>query len=169
MVKRASDLVTSTAGLIALILTPVLFRQKRVGRRARLFDILKFRSMHTGVRGTAITDGGDGRVTGIRRFLRRYKFDELPQLWNVFPGEMSLVRPASPISIARSSSRSSKTAASGRACTLFRSLHPLYRYIADLSHNFCPKGRWICIPSSRHRRLLQNFQANRYSGAECSP
>lgn len=72
---------------------PILFRQRRLGQRGRPFVMLKFRTMRTGMRGTPITAGGDGRVTRLGRFLRKYKMDELPQLWNVARGEMSMVGP----------------------------------------------------------------------------
>lgn len=74
---------------------PVLFRQVRVGRNFRLFRICKFRTMRPeGERkGRKITVRGDGRVTGVGRFLRRYKLDELPQLFNVLAGDMSIVGP----------------------------------------------------------------------------
>ncbi len=103
-------------GLIALAVKldspgPVLFRQKRVGRKGQLFDMLKFRSMAVDaeervahLRELNEADGplfkmrGDPRVTRTGRFLRRFSLDELPQLWNVVKGDMAIVgpRPALP-------------------------------------------------------------------------
>lgn len=79
---------------------PVFYSSQRVGRGGRLFSIYKFRSMVQGAdrMGGGLTVRGDARVTRAGRLLRAYKIDELPQLINVFKGEMSLVgaRPENP-------------------------------------------------------------------------
>ncbi len=118
-VKRALDVSGAVAGLlvtapvlavaaIAVKLTspgPVLFRQTRVGRDGEHFEILKFRTMRDGAHAEreqlAAASTGDGlfklaedpRVTAIGRLLRRTSLDELPQLWNVLRGQMSMVGP----------------------------------------------------------------------------
>jgi lipopolysaccharide/colanic/teichoic acid biosynthesis glycosyltransferase len=72
---------------------PVFFRQCRIGRNGRPFDLLKLRSMRHASHGTRITARGDSRITGVGKLLRSYKLDELPQLWNVLRGEMSFIGP----------------------------------------------------------------------------
>ena len=107
--KRLFDIVASGCGL--LVLSPVLlivaiwikldspglvfYRQVRVGYKNKDFRIFKFRSMRVGAdKGSLVTIGGrDPRITRSGYFIRKYKLDELPQLINVFIGDMSLVGP----------------------------------------------------------------------------
>ena len=72
---------------------PVMFSQKRVGRHARLFRIYKFRTMVVDHDGSSVSVRGESRITPIGATLRRYKLDELPELWNVLKGDMSFVGP----------------------------------------------------------------------------
>lgn len=107
MVKRTLDIVIATVAiaLLAPILMAIgasvyladggspLFRQRRVGLNGRQFSLLKFRTMSTGADPSRISVSGDGRVTALGRWLRGSKLDELPQLFNVLVGHMSLVGP----------------------------------------------------------------------------
>lgn len=72
---------------------PVFFVQDRVGRHGRLFSMIKFRTMTVSHSGSTVSVAGESRITPLGAILRRYKLDELPELWNVLKGDMSLVGP----------------------------------------------------------------------------
>ena len=108
-IKRTADIIFSAAGLIVLLPIllisaillevfmpgPLFFKQQRVGKNGRLFNILKFRSMKVDKALEASHDftRDAERMTPFGKLLRRTKIDELPQLWNVLVGDMSLVGP----------------------------------------------------------------------------
>lgn len=109
MIKRTYDIIASLIALV--VLSPVFvllalavaitspggafFRQVRIGREGREFRLLKFRSMRPGseAQGQITVGGRDARITGVGYLLRKTKLDELPQLWNVLVGDMSIVGP----------------------------------------------------------------------------
>lgn len=110
MTKRLGDVILSAVALVVLapVLAvigvsvviesgrPVFFRQERIGRDGRPFELVKFRTMAprpAAEVGPQITVAGDTRVTRVGGWLRSTKLDELPQLWNVLRGDMSLVGP----------------------------------------------------------------------------
>ena len=72
---------------------PALFRQTRIGRHGKPFTIYKFRTMTVGHAGSSVSVAGESRITPLGAVLRRYKIDELPELWNVLIGDMSFVGP----------------------------------------------------------------------------
>lgn len=108
MLKNSFDKIFALIGL--LVLSPlllliallirvkmpdgaVLFRQQRVGQYGKVFTMVKFRTMTATHHGSSISVAGESRITPLGAFLRKYKLDELPELWNILKGDMSFVGP----------------------------------------------------------------------------
>jgi lipopolysaccharide/colanic/teichoic acid biosynthesis glycosyltransferase len=108
-VKRFSDIVISLVTLVVLspflcyfIIRikrdsegPAFYKQERIGRYGKPFEILKFRTMYLGAEGRvpSLSSADDDRITAIGRTLRKYRIDEIPQFWNILKGDMSVVGP----------------------------------------------------------------------------
>ena len=108
-VKRAFDVVSCGCALIVLAIPmgvialkiksespgPVIYAQRRVGKGGRIFNVYKFRSMYTDAeaRGVQWAQSNDSRVTPFGKVMRKTRMDEIPQFWNVFKGDMSLIGP----------------------------------------------------------------------------
>lgn len=93
LVVAAPLLALSAMAVAATSRGPVIFRQERVGRSGKTFVLYKLRTMRAVHAGPQVTAGDDRRVTPVGRLLRKAKLDELPELWNVLKGDMSLVGP----------------------------------------------------------------------------
>ena len=108
-VKRAFDVVSCGCALVVLAIPmgvialkiksespgPVIYAQRRVGKGGRIFNVYKFRSMYTDAeaRGAQWAQDNDSRVTPFGKVMRKTRMDEIPQFWNVFKGDMSLIGP----------------------------------------------------------------------------
>ena len=112
LLKRCFDFITALIGLVILfpifvLITfvsaiingpPVFFKQERAGRHGKPFTIIKFRTMIVNHGGNTVSVKGQNRITPFGGFLRKYKLDELPELWNVLIGDMSFVGPRPDVS-----------------------------------------------------------------------
>ncbi len=114
VIKRLIDMILSLIGLLVCIIPmaiiavaikldspgPVIFKQRRIGYKGRVYEIWKFRSMCVGAESTGsgvYSDNGDPRVTRVGNILRKTSLDEIPQLFNIFVGQMSFVGPRPPL------------------------------------------------------------------------
>jgi lipopolysaccharide/colanic/teichoic acid biosynthesis glycosyltransferase len=107
LLKRTFDITASIFGLVVFIPVflvlviliklkmpgPICFRQNRVGKDAKLFRMVKFRTMKVNHGGSTISVKGESRITPLGATMRKYKLDELPEFWNILIGDMSFVGP----------------------------------------------------------------------------
>jgi len=179
VVKRTYDVVFAALGLlilspllllIAIVVKlsdggPVFFLQRRIGQHGRPFWIWKFRTMVVGAdkHGLSVTKAGDRRVTAVGRILRTTKLDELPQLWNVLHGEMSLVgpRPEVPGYVERYTPEQRqvlnlKPGMTDLASLEFRREEELLRNVADTERFYLE----YCLPKKIELNLDYNRCAN---------
>lgn len=171
--KRALDLVISVILIILLILPmcaiaavvkagspgKILFRQDRVTANGRIFKILKFRTMVEGAEnlGGQITETDDKRITKNGKFLRKYRLDELPQIFNVFTGAMSLVgtRPEVPKYVKKYTPEMYATLLMPAGVTSYASIHfrdedELFRDPATVEKNYME----VVLPE----KMVQNLK-----------
>ena len=173
LAKRALDLVISVILIILLILPmcviaavvkasspgKILFRQDRVTTNGRIFRILKFRTMVEGAEnlGGQITETDDRRITKNGKFLRKYRLDELPQIFNVFTGAMSLVgtRPEVPKYVKKYTPEMYATLLMPAGVTSYASIHfrdedELFRDPATVEKNYME----VVLP----KKMVQNLK-----------
>lgn len=133
--KRVFDVAVSAAALVVCMPVfaaiavaikcdssgPVLFRQRRLGKGQTLFTIYKFRTMRkdAALLGSTVTVKGDSRLTGLGKLLRRFKLDELPQLFNVLRGDMSMVGPRPKLALHEKMNLTCRPGITGAATLVF--------------------------------------------------
>jgi lipopolysaccharide/colanic/teichoic acid biosynthesis glycosyltransferase len=148
---------------------PILFRQKRVGKCGQCFDLVKFRSMRREASGASLTASGDARVTRIGSFIRHYKLDELPQLWNVMRGDIGLIgpRPEVPcfVDLADPLWRATlelKPGITGLATLIYREEERLLGRVSEPEHYYrgmiLPDKLRLNVEYSKHRTWRSDLQ-----------
>jgi len=150
---------------------PIFFRQKRVGQYGRIFWIWKFRTMTVDAErtGPSITKAGDPRITALGKILRRTKLDELPQLWNVLRGDMSLVGPRPEVphymdrySVAQRQILSLKPGITDLATLKFRNEEELLRSAQDVEAFYLQ----CCVPRKLELNLHYASEANLWTDTQ---
>jgi lipopolysaccharide/colanic/teichoic acid biosynthesis glycosyltransferase len=154
IVKRSVDIAASVF-ILSVMFVPMMiiallvkftspggafFSQERIGRHGKTFRIFKFRTMRLNAEalGASLTRDGDSRVTGIGNFLRKFKLDELPQLFNVVNGDMSLVGPRPKVPrYAEMRNMPYRPGITGAASLEFRNEEALLRSFADPKEMDC--------------------------------
>ncbi len=183
--KRALDIIVCIFLLIFLILPiiilallvkftsrgPILYKQVRVTTYNREFSIYKFRTMVVDADkiGTLVTSAGDPRITGIGRFLRKYRLDEIPQIFNVLKGDMSIVgtRPEVPRYVKNYSQQMYATLLMPAGITSLASIKFKNEdRMLELSKNVDEDYVSIILPKKMHYNLLYiktfNFRTDLY-------